>query len=141
MTGIGFTGTREEPTEEQRDALYGLLRAKFTPGAQFLHGSADGADHVAHDLAMGRGYIVHVFPPIIPTYRAFVEGHHNYPEQPYAVRNSRIVALADELIAVPKTREEDAPRSGTWQTVRKARAKGIPITIIWPDGKVEEEVP
>jgi hypothetical protein len=30
-------------------------------------------------------------------------------------------------------------RSGTWSTVRRARERGIPICIIWPNGNVERE--
>lgn len=52
------------------------------------------------------------------------------PTEPYAVRNGRIVADAGVLIACPSGPEKR--RSGTWSTVRKARAAGVPVVVVMP---------
>jgi len=58
------------------------------------------------------------------------------PAEPYLLRNHRIVDAVARMVACPKGEEE--LRSGTWATVRYARKCGKPVTIIWPDGVVEE---
>ena len=52
----------------------------------------------------------------------------------YLQRDQDMVDEADYLWAV--TCGEEIQRSGTWTTVRMARKKGIPITIIMPNGEI-----
>lgn len=47
----------------------------------------------------------------------------------YMNRNQHMVNLADELVAFPKTEEEQWQGSGTWATIRRARKKDIPIHL------------
>lgn len=54
-------------------------------------------------------------------------------------RNHDIVDATEWLIATPKKFEEI--RSGTWATVRYAKKVKKPVTIIWPDGSIEEWKP
>lgn len=138
MTAVGFTGRRTTPTPEQLVQLARELQ-KYR-GARFSHGDCCGGDEAAHFMAMDLHYVVHVWPPRINTHRAFTTGHFIHAPQDYAVRNQSIVMMSDLLIALPPGPEADWPRSGTWQTVRKARRKGIPITIIYDDGTVTEEL-
>lgn len=51
------------------------------------------------------------------------------PGTSYRARNAAIVRVATELFAFPQYPEHDwrSLRSGSWQTVRLARRKGIPI--------------
>jgi len=75
-------------------------------------------------------------PPINPAKRAFcslTKGDLVWPQYEYLVRNQHIVNQADVLIATPGEFKEQR-RSGTWSTVRKARAKGITVHIVTPDG-------
>lgn len=48
----------------------------------------------------------------------------------YRDRNTDLLVGADRLIAFPDTPESKAPRSGTWMTVRLARAAQIPIVTV-----------
>lgn len=49
-----------------------------------------------------------------------------------------IAETCDRLLAFPNESWE-ANRSGTWTTVRYARAAGKPVTLVLPDGTVREE--
>ena len=140
VTAIGFTGTRTTPTPVQAVEIESAIRALRQTGSVFSHGDCVGADEMAHFIAMDLGYTVHVWPPKDNKARAFTTGHFIHAPDAYAVRNACIVMMSDVLLAAPSGPEADNPRSGTWQTVRKARAKGIPITIIYADGSVENEV-
>ena len=53
--------------------------------------------------------------------------------KPFIARDRDIVDETDELVATPLTREEQV-QSGTWTTVRYARKKKKPVTIINPVG-------
>jgi hypothetical protein len=49
----------------------------------------------------------------------------------YRDRNERIVDHSDRLVAFPKWPEDDpkSRRSGTWQTVRIATRRGVPVEV------------
>lgn len=53
---------------------------------------------------------------------------HPAGDDPLA-RNRRIVAAVDVLIAAPETDREEL-RSGTWATIRYARAAGKPVVML-----------
>lgn len=139
MTSIGFTGSRYPLAPVQAVEVASAIAAARTANARFSHGDCVGGDEEAHFIAMDLGYVVHVWPPKDNRLRAFTTGHFIHAPADYPIRNSSIVMMSDTLIAAPAGPEVDNPRSGTWQTVRKARRKGIPITIIYPDGTAEEE--
>jgi len=40
---------------------------------------------------------------------------------------------------MPKGKVEEWRGSGTWATIRYARKVGKPVTIIYPDGEIQEE--
>ena len=141
---LGFTGTRERPTEAQRLALAKLL--EMSEAEELHHGDATGADSVAHHIALSlrelRGWpriIIH--PPSNVVHRACCLGADMMmPEQEYLVRNRAIVDATDKLVAMPKGSEESL-RSGTWSTVRFARHRRKPILLIFPDGTTKVEEP
>jgi hypothetical protein len=60
------------------------------------------------------------------------------PSKGYLARDVAMVEATDLLIACPKGPEQERG-SGTWFTVRAARARGKMILIIWPDGRVTDE--
>ncbi|MEU7814068.1 hypothetical protein [Pseudonocardia sp. NPDC049154] len=134
---IGFTGTRLTPTDPQSDALTGLLAgcALWYGDFELHHGDCVGADALAARIAKAHDFIVHVHPPTEQGMRAWTAGHVMHEPLPYLERNRAIVDATECLIAVPDGPERT--RSGTWSTVRYARRLGRPVTIVWPDGRVE----
>jgi hypothetical protein len=120
---IGFTGTRRGMTTRQVETLTKLLRGGI---ATLHHGGALGADREAVGIAerLGIACVGHV------------PAEHN--PKALLARNHDIVAAVDGLIAAPHGIEEQA-RSGTWATVRYARAARKPVVIIWPDGTLTRE--
>lgn len=135
---LGFTGTREQLTNEQYHSL--VLWIERHAIVEFHHGCCIGADSAAVVVCE------HYRTPLIvghpPTREACISstaknGSHVLREpKDYLARNREIVHETDCLLACPKGPEET--RSGTWSTIRYARKMNRPVAIIWPDGKVEE---
>lgn len=137
MTSLGFTGTQDGMTSEQGTEVLNLLY-RYTP-LQVHHGDCVGADEEFHALALLVGAVIHNHPPTNPIKRAFCGGDIKYPPRPYLERNQDIVSMSDVLVATPKEFTEKQRGSGTWATIRYARKKGIPIHIVYPDGKISHE--
>ena len=143
---IGFTGTREGLTGDQSAALYELLCDRLTNprflGAWWLHhGCCQGADAQAH--AMGIELSMRLVGHL-PTDSKFLMEHMEgftelRPRADYLSRNRHIVDETGELVACPVGPEK--LHSGTWSTVRYARRMRRPITVIWPDGRIEAPKP
>lgn len=130
---VGFTGTGKGMTPAQ---LARVKRYLLVVGAHELHyGDCVGADAQAHLLAVAMGLRTVQHPPDDPKARAFTLADEVRPEKPYRYRNYDIVDESEWLIATPYHMKE-IQRSGTWMTVRYARRKGRPFTIIWPDGSM-----
>lgn len=129
---IGFTGTQEGMTSRQ---LRSFSLALTCYAGEFHHGDCIGADAQAHDAAVILGFEPVIHPPDNPSKRAFKVAKRIMPTFPYLVRNKNIVDNTNMLIATPKEKEEQL-RSGTWSTVRYARKKRRPITLVYPDGTV-----
>ena len=137
MLHIGFTGTRKGMTKEQ------MVRVKYhfgdAPAERItMHlGDCKGADTEAHALADGLGIKLHGHPPDNPRHRSFLRYDVTEEPLPYLERNHAIVDACNILIATPKEHEE-VLRSGTWATIRYAKAQNKPIVIIYPDGNEQE---
>lgn len=67
-------------------------------------------------LFNGAGHHVHIVPDACR------------PSRTYMHRNDELVAHADCLVAFPETANE-VQRSGTWATIRRARAAGIEVRL------------
>lgn len=141
---IGFTGTREGTTDQQRRAL--IAWAKTAGVTEFHHGCCLGADEDAFDVFMSAGDLGFARPVIIahpPANRSMLcRGAEEFSDEkrsplPYLERNKCIVDACDVLVACPKEPEE--LRSGTWSTVRYARKQGKKVVIIWADGETTYE--
>ncbi len=133
---VGFTGTRNGMTEaQQRTFLHQMNNLK---PERFLFGDCVGSDYIASLIAFHCGIPERVsHPPINKSLRAFSKyATLVMPEKEYLARNRDIVDSADLLIATV-LQFTDHPRSGgTWYTIRYAIKKGVPVTVIWPDGEI-----
>lgn len=136
---VGFTGTRDNITLVQVTNLWNTLKAFGV--TELHHGMCVGADQIAHKAA-GKLGIARVAHPPLDTRQIFEAPAEDFlaikTPRAYLDRNKEIVRCADRLFAMPKGKEE--LRSGTWSTVRWARKRNVPVTIFWPDGRVEHEV-
>lgn len=138
MYKLGFTGTRRPLPFDQRQGVIWVFRS-FGGEVQLHHGGCIGGDEVAHEAAKLLGWRIVVHPG-----RGDAHLKHDFagaalvmPERPFLDRNGDIVQNAQALIAAPQGPEE--LRSGTWSTVRKARKRRLPITLVWPCGSITQE--
>jgi hypothetical protein len=139
---VGFTGTRNTPTQLQSR----WLREYLTGVTELHHGACVGSDWLAHRHATGMLIDVVVHPGPAGKWRADEclepkERTTVLPSKPYLDRNRDIVDACDWLLALPKELPGSEPMrgSGTWAAVRYARKKGKPIVICYPDGGVKYE--
>lgn len=134
---IGFTGTQKGLAPAQANQLKLRLhefQKQCIGPLWFHHGDCIGADTDADAIAKELGYLIHVHPPTNVSKRAFCNADRRSIELPYMARNQVIVDSSRFMFACPKGFEEEH-RSGTWATIRRARNRIIPLTIIWPDGR------
>lgn len=145
---VGFTGTRDGLTSIQKERLSWLFKGKF-PFNRYdtlLHGGAAGADEIAHDMALAVDFSIEIYPCDTTRRKHWVDYRDTSGEMYitiHAVRDplerNRIIAnRCNHLIAAPFQMSE-VRRSGTWATIRYAREYSKSITIIFPDGSIEEE--
>lgn len=132
---LGFTGTQRGMTERQAIAVASLLDVLTPDGGHVHHGDCIGADAEFHALAVERGLRVEIHPPLNESKRAFCKGDILWPPYHYLTRNQHIVDHSEVLIAAP-WEEQEQRRSGTWSTVRRARAKGIKVYLVFPSGHI-----
>jgi len=141
MIVLGFTGTSRTVLPcQQRAALEHYIKSHLKPLHidYAIHGGADEGDDVFHNLCVGLGITVHVWPSEKQKGKKWpgisVIVHPITPGTPLN-RNRIIVAHATLMIACPKEHAE-VLRSGTWATVRYTRAAHKPITMIYPNGEI-----
>ena len=132
---LGVTGTKNGITEAQFDIIKSYIK-EDTCVTHFHHGNCKGADvqvallynHYHPDVWI----IKH--PPIKTGTQGNGPFHETREPKDYLERDKDNVNESDYLWACPDGKEK--LRSGTWATVRYARIKGIPITIVMPDGNI-----
>jgi hypothetical protein len=137
---IGFTGSRHEPTQEQR--MWLLKYLLDNPPEEFHHGCCVGSDAFSHRTAkacldLGLGQIV-LHPPSDPKLEMEYTtwDYANcvwWPKKPYLTRNKDIVRECDLMIALPDGPKR--PHSGTWTTIGYAEEYKRPIMICDPLGR------
>ena len=149
---IGFTGTKNGMTDDQRNALWRYMaeyRQRMGEDVNIVlhHGDCVGADDEAHTIAARSGWHVALHPGTDgdgnSPYRAHAEDREsahvwavNEPA-PYPERNMDIVLSSMMVLAAPKSSEE-VRRSGTWSTVRAAVKMGRPVILFLPDGDMTQ---
>jgi hypothetical protein len=120
-----ITGSRAIAENEANfTRLSGEIKSRHPHVSMLLHGGARGADQLAARFARTHELEVQV---IRPDYR-------NYPEKlAPLLRNTELVELADAVMAFygPHGRT-----GGTYDTVKKALARNLPVTELFPDGTV-----
>lgn len=134
ITSLGFTGTRDGVSLERRGKLENFL-IHFIRGINlkltFHHGDCEGADEMAHNIALSLGYSIEIHPPTDDKFRAYCKGAFLiHPEKPYLARNDDIVGISDLLIATPRDFTVGSGKGGTWYTIQQARKKGISILFV-----------
>lgn len=132
---IGFTGTREGMTTEQKETVKQLL-IEHQPD-WIHHGDCVGADADFHQIGRELGIRIKGHPPIKPDYRAYCEFDEVNSPKSYYARNRDIVTESGLLIATPKENSQQT-KGGTWYTVGYAQTVKKPRIIVWPGGEVWE---
>ncbi len=132
---LGITGTRKGLSEKQFDLVKKFVKEGNSIISHFHHGDCIGVDVQIATL------VQHYLPktwiishPSRGNTRSHGPANEIMRPKDYLVRDQDIVDASQYLWACPDGAERI--RSGTWTTVRMARKKGIPITIIMPNGEV-----
>jgi len=137
MIEIGFTGTRQGMTIAQHTALAKIMLCYYKMSGEFRwhHGVCVGSDKQCHDLAEVFDFKIWDHPPENTKFGADCKNFQEISTpKPYIARNHDIVDATDILIATPLQLNE-ITRSGTWATVRYAKAFGKRVVVIDPFGE------
>lgn len=142
-TRVGFTGSSRVVHDEQWRAYATLFKTWVDNGwvEEFHHGDCIFADARAHVYAQDLNISTYIHPPKNPVKRAFCNALPSgfgpkvtiYPARDFLDRNRDIVRSTDVLCAISDTHSEKL-RSGTWATIRAAKAMRKPVYIFYPDG-------
>ena len=133
---VGFTGSRKGACNREWKKILAHSLVEYTAGGRyrgvFHHGDCLGCDAEAHEVASECGYDIVIHPPTISFARAYCtgDGIKVLPTKSFLDRNRDIVDASGILIAVPEVAGKEVLRSGTWATIRYARAKGILVHML-----------
>lgn len=142
---VVYTGTRNVPSVEKADLVRDDVRS-LPYGTVVIVGGAQGVDTIVeHEMIrLGLGKFVYLVIPAQGTWAtysgewlAMLGGYERMPPgTSYIDRDRRMVEIGDALRAFPlypewdhktKTGDPRSMRSGTWATIRRARALGREI--------------
>lgn len=155
MTTLGITGHRGLPddlaaavAEQLREALAELDPAELI-GVSCI---ADGADAVFASAVLARGGRLDVVVPAAEYREKLPTEHHPLYDELYAqasrvhrldytestpeahmAASRLLISLADELLAVWDG-QPSRSYGGTADVVDEARAQGVAVRVIWPEG-------
>ena len=155
---VGITGHSNITTDTVplvADALRALLTAEpeFT-GVSCL---ARGADQVFAAVVLDLGHRLEVVLPAADYRERKVKPHNREQfehlidraarvetlpfdtsdRSAYEAANERVLSSVDRIVAVWDGAPPDG-KGGTGDTVRLARERGVPVTVVWPDGARRE---
>lgn len=133
---LGISGTRMGMMTAQMKTLWELV--EYDKYSAFHHGDCVGVDKEAHEAfrLFSPSTIITIHPPIDDKLRANCRGDVILLPHTYFARNRNIVNSVDEMIIIP-FQNEWSERGGTWYTHDYALKRGVPLTVIWPDGTVD----
>lgn len=134
----GFTGTRHSITAIQRGHLLNVL-TDANP-REVHYGDCTGADYECFMFCCALRIWKISHPGNDETRRMFTLADDVRDPKDNLERNIDIVKESDYLIACPREMNE-IRRSGTWMTVRYARAVSRTVVLIYPDGNVDIQRP
>jgi hypothetical protein len=140
VIAVGFTGSRHGITQAQAEEVERRLRilARVHGAQELHHGDCVEADETAARCAAGLGWRTVAHPPNNPTWRAWHPSDEVREPLPFLDRDRAIVAATAVLVGCPRSPEAADRRSGTWYTIRRARAAGIGLVVIAPSGILVE---
>jgi len=139
---IGFSGSRkvlEQDAIEKIEEILFVLRLNFKNEATIVTGGCIGVDALVARLAAGLLFKVFTIIPantraVDKYWAVYAKESFIFKEGSYKNRNEKIVEVSDILVALVSVPEFDKngefTHSGTWQTVRLARKKKIPVLVI-----------
>jgi hypothetical protein len=144
MIRLGFTGTREKPTQEQRIWLTDqVLSYGIGEVDEFHHGCCQGSDEYAHTVAKAcEVKLIVLHPPLKHEFEMkYTEWEYAncvwYPRKDYLARDRDIVDCSTRMYGLAKANTALAsPHSGTWYTARQSIKRGRIIDMCYPSGKV-----
>lgn len=136
---VGFTGTQEPSGGWTQLQAFTRLLACLQPTV-FVHGDCIGWDAIAamHVAQQYPNCAISKYPSTVTSKVANAPGVIAAPPQHPLQRNWDIVKTTWLLVACPRENTEQV-RSGTWSTIRKARAHGKPVFLVMPDGSLDFE--
>ncbi|MDT3399453.1 hypothetical protein RKE29_22870 [Streptomyces sp. B1866] len=161
MTTLAVTGHMDltEPTVPLvRDALKALLAGHADGGLVGVSCIARGADTLFAEALLDAGGRLVVVIPSEDYRRAKVKPDHApvfdrlaaaadevlvmpYPtadRRAYEAANAVLLERADRLVAVWNGQPPTGKGGGTADVVAQARAAGIPVDVVWPDGAARQ---
>lgn len=143
---IGFTGTRNGMTQQQRNLIITLIKVARMKAKHLvvgLHGDCVGADADFDELCKKAGIETWSRPCNYPNMRAYTKSKQIAEVTNPMARNREIVKQCSVLLACPPT-EEELEKGGTWKTIRMGRKrqrrdKDLNIYIVYPKGAMSAE--
>lgn len=140
---IGVTASREGLTSSQLKLIAMFMAGYRTSYGrdkiEFHQGCCVGGDEQLTIMALPLSFYIIAHPPIkIIHYSELARDLSDevLEEKDYLDRNEDIVDASDVILAGPKRLEKEDPRSGTWHTIRYAKAKNKVVIVVGPDGNI-----
>jgi len=135
-----FSGT-VSPTELHKQLLVAYICEEMGDCTEVTTGLAPGIDTLAmlhcHDIFPNALHRVIIPAGKINEKALDYADEHGFEileaplsRHPYRPRNIMLVQFCDKLVAVPEGPEHAFRRSGTWMTVRIARAHSTPVEVL-----------
>lgn len=160
MTRIGITGHSNLSADSVplvREALAGVVGRYGGGDLTGLSCLARGADQIFAEVVLEAGGRLEVVLPSADYREAKVGAHdrdrfdgllmrsalvrymphRTAGEQAYAAANEAVLGSIDRLVAVWDGRPSGG-KGGTGDAVEAARARGVPVDVVWPEGARRE---
>lgn len=142
---LSFSGTEDGIQSEPQERNFKRIVSRIEP-VEFHHGCCIGWDEEAHNIIVemyGDKVLIVGHPPLNTIKMAKkLTAPRMIMRKPkeYLVRDKQMAIEGDILVACPKQLEE-VIRSGTWATVRYAKALKKIVYVIFPTGLTVRYLP